>query len=227
MEELELIVKDMSISSLVDDVPPSPDIATPESTSLASIGGQSNDETPDDTAEDWPIVPQWLYDTDTQPQSPTAELGRSDATSDDTAEDWPQWPYDTDFQPESPTAELGRSAIERIQSKVDLSWGKREVLSRYRDVIVLLIHWEEHDFGDELATTIDKYKWMFMNLYNYEVRHFQIPSKKPHMALAEELVQLVRSDGPETLFIIWYDGHGDEHPDRRGSPIWGSHADRT
>ncbi|KAI0096384.1 hypothetical protein GGR51DRAFT_568419 [Nemania sp. FL0031] len=117
------------------------------------------------------------------------------------------------------------SPLESVQTKVDTDWYRRNRPCRYRLAIVLMIYWEEHDFGDEMDEGVNRYEWMFRNLYNYEVRRFKIPRRKPHLALVGELVELMRLDSPETLFIIWYGGHGAEHIDRRGSPQWCSHQD--
>ncbi|RYC59514.1 hypothetical protein CHU98_g6685 [Xylaria longipes] len=113
----------------------------------------------------------------------------------------------------------------KIGFEVRKNWGNRGEASRYREAIVLLISWEKHDFGQEMEDTIKQYSWMFESLYRYEVWPFKIPAKKPHLALTSQLVELAKKDSPETLFVIWYDGHACEHMDRRGSPRWFSHRD--
>ncbi|KAI0476687.1 hypothetical protein F4859DRAFT_521264 [Xylaria cf. heliscus] len=119
----------------------------------------------------------------------------------------------------------GMTPLEEVQERMRAKWGSRREVSRYTQVIVLLISWEKHDLGAGLQDAITKYQTMFEELYNYEVWSFRIPSKKPHLALTRQLVQLAQRDCPDTLFIIWYDGHGLEHADRRGAPRWCSHHD--
>ncbi|KAI1119997.1 hypothetical protein F5Y10DRAFT_283638 [Nemania abortiva] len=117
------------------------------------------------------------------------------------------------------------SPLEKLRRQIDQGWEDRQRFSRYKEVVVCLIHWEDHDIGGDMDETTDKYEWIFKKLYNYEVRRVLIPSKKPHLSLLNDLMSLAARDSPETLFIIWYDGHGKEHPDRRGSPRWTSHGD--
>lgn len=117
------------------------------------------------------------------------------------------------------------SPVQQVGKRVEHTWRKRDSTSRYQHVVVLLIHWKEHDLGDSIDKSASKYEWMFEYLYNYEVWRVKLPGKKPHESLARDLLQLARKDSPDVLFIIWYDGHGVEHGDRRGSPTWCSHRD--
>ncbi|KAI1427900.1 hypothetical protein F5Y12DRAFT_711825 [Xylaria sp. FL1777] len=117
------------------------------------------------------------------------------------------------------------SPLQKVQHGVANTWAKRRNPSRYERVIVLLISWEAHDFEQSIEESTRKYTYMFESLYGYEVWNFKIPSKKPHLAFTRYLVNLAAEDSPETLFLIWYDGHGLEHKDRRGSPRWCSHMD--
>ncbi|KAI0191447.1 hypothetical protein EV127DRAFT_480388 [Xylaria flabelliformis] len=114
--------------------------------------------------------------------------------------------------------------LDEINNSVKGAWADRHDTARYTEVIVLLISWEEHDLGQDLQDAIRQYTSTFEYLYNYEVWHFEIPSKKPHLALTSQLLELAERDSSETLFVIWYDGHGLEHQDRRGSPRWCSHG---
>lgn len=119
------------------------------------------------------------------------------------------------------------SLLQQVEKGVEQAWRKRDNTSRYQHVIVLLVHWKEHDLGDSIDNCVSKYEWMFHFLYNYEVWRVKLPSKKPHEAFARDLLELAGKDSPDSLFIIWYDGHGIEHGDRRGSPTWSSHQDPT
>lgn len=121
----------------------------------------------------------------------------------------------------------GIPTLEEIDQGIRKNWENREAPGQYTEVIVLLIRWEKHDLGQKLAETVEHYRYMFECLYGYEVWDFKIPAKKPHLALTSILIELAKRDSPETLFLIWYDGHGREHMDRRGSPSWCSHHDST
>ncbi|KAI0160506.1 hypothetical protein GGR57DRAFT_519374 [Xylariaceae sp. FL1272] len=115
--------------------------------------------------------------------------------------------------------------LQRINDIVDSRWDNRSASTRYKRVFVLMIHWEESDLRSEIEHSVDEYSWVFEQLYKYEVSTFEIPIQKPHSALIKRLLELVEADSPETLFVIWYDGHASEHPDRRGAPRWTSYTD--
>lgn len=118
-----------------------------------------------------------------------------------------------------------QSLVQQVGKRVEHAWRTRDSDSRYQHVTVLLVNWEVHDLGDSVDKCVSKYEWMFQFLYNYEVWRVKLPGHKPHEALARDLLDLASSDSPDSLFIIWYDGHGIEHSDRRGSPTWCSHRD--
>ncbi|KAI1111309.1 hypothetical protein F5Y14DRAFT_443390 [Nemania sp. NC0429] len=132
--------------------------------------------------------------------------------------------------PDGPTPETWgyddqESLVQQVGKRVENAWGKRNNPSRYQHVIVLLVHWEEHDLGDSIDECVRKYESMFENLYHYEVWRIKLPGRSQHEAMAKNLLELASRDSPESLFIIWYDGHGIEHGDRRGAPTWSSHRD--
>ncbi|RWA05421.1 hypothetical protein EKO27_g9687 [Xylaria grammica] len=104
---------------------------------------------------------------------------------------------------------------------------ERGYTTRYEQAIVLMISWEEHDLGESVEENVRYFRSMWEDLYNYEVRVFKIPEKKPHLALTSCLVELANDDHPNALFIIWYDGHGLEHKDRRGAPRWRPRGEKS
>ncbi|TGJ83538.1 hypothetical protein E0Z10_g5246 [Xylaria hypoxylon] len=162
-----------------------------------------------------------------QPDAPTPDPTDWEAIGDeewgDTTDYMSTWSESTPFEAGDSDDEL--PPIRKIQTGVASTWRKRAYTTRYEKVIVLLISWEEHDLGDSIKETARQYTLMFESLYNYEVWVIKIPSKKPHLALTSHLVELAKQDSPESLFVIWYDGHGLEHMDRRGPPRWCSHED--
>ncbi|KAI1301029.1 hypothetical protein F5Y03DRAFT_385678 [Xylaria venustula] len=172
------------------------------------------------------VLPKLFDDAPSSPRRSVATPSTPNSERRDMENDW--W-SDTKASAEPTSSDITEDDVElkaweKVQKGVHDNWRKRYNPNRYQKVIVLLISWEEHDLGDEITEATSKYAMMFQDLYNYEVWMFKIPSKKPHLALTSELVNLAEQDSPETLFIIWYDGHGREHPDRRGPPRWCSHT---
>ncbi|TRX94458.1 hypothetical protein FHL15_004613 [Xylaria flabelliformis] len=160
----------------------------------------------------------------TSPEASTGSLDSDKSTtqlSSDLRDDSPDDAYWGTPEAEEDKIRL----LDEINNSVKGAWADRHDTTRYAQVIVLLISWEEHDLGQELHDAIRQYTSTFEYLYNYEVWHFEIPSRKPHLALTSQLLELAERDSSETLFVIWYDGHGLEHQDRRGSPRWCSHGD--
>ncbi|KAK5627458.1 hypothetical protein RRF57_003173 [Xylaria bambusicola] len=125
---------------------------------------------------------------------------------------------------ETPKYVETRTPLQTVQDEVKENWERRNETSRYERVIVLLISWEEHDLPG-LDEDQKQFRTTFECLYKYDVRRFKIPMKKPHLALTKKLMDLAIADSPDTLFVIWYDGHGNEHEDQRGCPRWSSHLD--
>ncbi|KAI0552902.1 hypothetical protein F4679DRAFT_532823 [Xylaria curta] len=160
----------------------------------------------------------------TSPESSTdsVDSDKSTQSSSDSENSSPGNAYWGDREAEEDKTRL----LDKINSRVKGAWAYRHDTIRYSQVIVLLISWEEHDLGQELQEAISQYRWTFEYLYKYEVWQFEIPTRKPHIALTSQLLELAKKDSPETLFVIWYDGHGREHQDRKGSPMWCSHGDR-
>ncbi|KAI0969523.1 hypothetical protein F4678DRAFT_463309 [Xylaria arbuscula] len=172
------------------------------------------------------VLPQLFDDTPSSPLKNVLTPSSTNSGWGDAVNDW--W-SDTKASAEPTPSDITEDdgelkAWEKVQQGVSKNWSKRDNPNRYKNVIVLLISWEEHDLGDEITEATNHYTSMFQSLYNYKVWTFKIPSRKPHLALTSELVMLAEQDSPETLFIIWYDGHGLEHIDRRGSPRWCSHS---
>ncbi|KAI1177734.1 hypothetical protein F4777DRAFT_576812 [Nemania sp. FL0916] len=109
--------------------------------------------------------------------------------------------------------------VQKAQKAVERAWARRTEESRYRRVIVLLVGFASSDISESVDECHRHYDRLFRDLYNYEVRWFRIPSEKPQLSFGKVLMDLADEDS-HTLLLIWYDGHGLEHRDRRGPPRW-------
>jgi hypothetical protein len=91
--------------------------------------------------------------------------------------------------------------------------------SRYKDVRVLLLRWEEDTMGvqyelDDLAET-------FKSTYGFETEIWQIPTIKSHFALMGRALQVVQDYGKaDNLLIVYYAGHGLMNPSRQALWTW-------
>ena len=105
------------------------------------------------------------------------------------------------------------------------TWGKvlndaaaaafpRSGSSRYCDVFVLLLSWEEDDLG--VKKEIDDLEAVFRDIYRYRVERWKIPSNKSHNALVYQIMQALGDfESNDKLFITYYGGHGFMNDDRQ------------
>ncbi|KAL8723582.1 MAG: hypothetical protein Q9225_000124 [Loekoesia sp. 1 TL-2023] len=86
--------------------------------------------------------------------------------------------------------------------------------SRYSDVYVLLISWEDDDLG--VVTEIDELEVLLRHMYQYRTDQWRIPSAKSHNALARRIIQSLDDfESSDKLFILYYGGHGYMNEDRQ------------
>ncbi|KAL8962147.1 MAG: hypothetical protein Q9193_001414, partial [Seirophora villosa] len=91
--------------------------------------------------------------------------------------------------------------------------------SRYKDVHVLLLSWEDDDLG--VATEIADLRRVFDFSYHFLTSHWRIPSHKSHNALVRQVMQLLdESESRDKLLIVYYGGHGKMNEDRQCVWIW-------
>ncbi|PHH62949.1 hypothetical protein CDD81_6582 [Ophiocordyceps australis] len=77
---------------------------------------------------------------------------------------------------------------------------------RYRNVQVLLLHWESDDLF--VFPEVDDLRKCFNDEYGFETDMFIIPIESSHLELMMRLGQLVKEhESEDTLFIIYYGGH--------------------
>lgn len=78
---------------------------------------------------------------------------------------------------------------------------------RYKRVFALLVSWldDELDVNAELAPLFD----VFKEIYHFKAAHYRIPSIDCEKLLEQRLSSLSNIlDSPDTLFILYYAGHG-------------------
>jgi hypothetical protein len=96
---------------------------------------------------------------------------------------------------------------------------------RYRDVVVLLLRWEEDDLGTE--TEISDLERVFQDMYHYRTERYLIPSKDSETQLEYLLNDFRRAhDDEASLLILYYGGHGSLELNKRPSrSIWQAKLD--
>ncbi|KAL8645746.1 MAG: hypothetical protein Q9226_007162 [Calogaya cf. arnoldii] len=86
--------------------------------------------------------------------------------------------------------------------------------SRYRDVYVLLLSWEDDDLG--VVGEIDDLEAVFRDIYRYRVERWKIPSTTSHNSLVDRIMHALRDfESNDKLFITYYGGHGFMNDDRQ------------
>ena len=90
----------------------------------------------------------------------------------------------------------------------------RSRFSRYCDVYVLLLSWEDDDLGVE--GEIDDLEAAFRDIYRYRVGRWKIPRSRSHNALVHQIIQALGDfESNDKLFITYYGGHGFMNDDRQ------------
>jgi len=92
-----------------------------------------------------------------------------------------------------------------LNDAIEAAWPKRGQI-RYSRVLVLLLSWEDDDLG--VWTDINGLRYVFRELYHFEVTTFEIPSLKPNMAVHKCIMNFLDNDSKDTLRIVYYGGHG-------------------
>jgi hypothetical protein len=104
-----------------------------------------------------------------------------------------------------------------LDRAVQAGWPRRHDI-RYSKVEVLLLRWAEDDLG-VLAELRDLHH-VFTDLYHFEVETYDIPSHKPNNALSRRVLDFLENDKEETLFILYYAGHGKASPQSNEGAVW-------
>ncbi|KAH7407907.1 hypothetical protein BKA64DRAFT_706308 [Cadophora sp. MPI-SDFR-AT-0126] len=89
--------------------------------------------------------------------------------------------------------------------------------SRYKDVQVLLLRWEQDTMGVQYE--LDDLAAAFAESYGFKTETWLIPSAQPHLALMGKAFKMVQDFGTkDNLLIVYYAGHGGMNSSRQ--PLW-------
>ena len=106
----------------------------------------------------------------------------------------------------------GEQEEEDIQEQVDDSgrrWYQGWPLSKYHDVRVLLVQWEDEDLG--VDGEVEKLEAVFSSNYpkgyNFYTQRYSIPNDDPEDQLAFRLMDFRRGATSNDLLILYYAGH--------------------
>jgi len=78
---------------------------------------------------------------------------------------------------------------------------------RYTAVNVLVLSWKDGD--DAIAVQVEEVKRLFVDLFNYFVRPYEIPSQDSQRLLNLHVAQFIQCfGGQDNLIIVYYGGHG-------------------
>ncbi|KAJ3529242.1 hypothetical protein NM208_g9853 [Fusarium decemcellulare] len=79
--------------------------------------------------------------------------------------------------------------------------------SRYKEVEVLLIRWEEDEL--EVERELNELHMVLRNLYGFTTEQFLIPTQNSHRKLNHKALSFVEEhENEDTLLIVYYGGHG-------------------
>jgi hypothetical protein len=115
-----------------------------------------------------------------------------------------------------------KTSLETINDTRSSNDGSVSVSQRpYDEVHVLLISWQGADA--RFYKQLTELRNVFRDYYNYEegdstVEDFLIPSDDSKNALDDKLSEFLEKDGPRSLLILYYGGHGAINVSRRA--IW-------
>lgn len=86
--------------------------------------------------------------------------------------------------------------------------------SRYDNVHVLLLNWEEDLLG--VSVEIAELRDVFRNTYHYDTEEWHIPSNRSHNSLVKRITEFLEAcEDRKNLLIVYYAGHGRLNDDRQ------------
>jgi hypothetical protein len=110
--------------------------------------------------------------------------------------------------------------LDRIQKDIDLqSFGEglqkaaeaifpNDNRSRYTEVHVLLLSWEDEDPNLPVSIDISRLSDLFQTVYGFETSAWQIPAVQSHRETNRKIDQFLGDDDPKHLKVVYYAGHG-------------------
>ena len=106
---------------------------------------------------------------------------------------------------------------EDLQIAINAAWPTRHS-SRYGEVYVMLLSWEDDNLGVEKE--IRRLGYVFSNLYRFDVQQFKIPRKTPGRATSSRISTFLENDDSSNLLIVYYGGHAQLGHQSTEPPIW-------
>ena len=109
----------------------------------------------------------------------------------------------------SSTASREEEDIQEPADSASRRWYKGWPLSKYRNVQVLLVQWEDEDLGvdGEVAKLDAIFSSTHPKGYNYHTQRYSIPNEEPEDGLTIRLLEFRRGATEEDLLILYYAGH--------------------
>ncbi|CAM1510238.1 Fc.00g005730.m01.CDS01 [Cosmosporella sp. VM-42] len=96
--------------------------------------------------------------------------------------------------------------------------------SRYKEVEVLLIRWEEDEL--EVEWELDELHKVFRDVYGFSTEQFLIPTQNSHRKLNHKALSFVEEhEREDMLLIVYYGGHGVINKARQST--WSCKRDKT
>ena len=80
--------------------------------------------------------------------------------------------------------------------------------SRYTNVDVILLSWEDEDPNLPVSIEIKDLAKTFTEIYGFDVEEWLIPARNSHNRLQTKVLHFLGSGDPKHLKIVYYAGHG-------------------
>lgn len=91
--------------------------------------------------------------------------------------------------------------------------------SRYKEVQVLLIRWEEDEL--EVEWEMEELRKVFRDMYGFSTEQFLIPTQNSHRKLNHKALSFVEEHEKEDmLLLVYYAGHGVINKARQSTWSW-------
>ena len=155
-----------------------------------AVNSRTSDESPEDSLDEWTARSRGSS------QTSNSILGPHMPTAVEQAAQWQQHIRLSDF-----TAQLTCSLRGVFPN--------RKNQPRYRNVWVLLMHWQQGDPNLPVLRELEALRETFRDVFHFDVKTFEIPAQQSHLKVSQSISNFVaHSDDSEgDLKIFYYAGH--------------------
>ena len=80
--------------------------------------------------------------------------------------------------------------------------------SRYRNIHVLLLSWEDEDPQLPVSLEISKLFDVFVNVYHFQAEIWHIPNENSHNIVSRKILEFAGNGSKDDMKIVYYAGHG-------------------